>query len=72
MDEPVLPWKHQSSATSATISQVLVSILHFFQIFDKLLDGIADHSQQPDILVHKISQNAFIKLCNQNNYDESI
>ena len=40
--------------------------------FDKLIDGIADWFQQPDLLVRKHIQEVFVKLCSRNTYDKSI
>ena len=37
-----------------------------------LVDGFADHLQQPDILVHNNIEDVFVKLRDQSNYDKSI
>lgn len=43
-----------------------------FEECDKLIDGIATRLHQTDFLFHKNIQDVFVKLCNLNNYDESI
>ena len=60
-----------SSAALPKISKTFVPIL-YYEAFKKLIDGIADRSQQPDFLFHKKIQAVLVKLCNPNNYDELI
>ena len=43
-----------------------------FKTFEKVINGISDCFQQPNILFHKNTQDVFANLCNQNNYGESI
>ena len=60
-----------SPVTFTTNQQRSQSIL-YFKVFDKLLDGFADHLQQPDILVHNNIEDVFVKLRDRNNCDKCI
>ena len=54
-----------SSVILSPISKRFVSIL-YFEAFEKLLDGITDHYQQPNFLLHENIQDVFVNVCNKN------
>ena len=53
------------------LSNIFVSVL-YFKAFNKLIDGTTDRLQEAGFLVYKNIQGLFVKLCNLNNYVESI
>ena len=60
-----------SSNIVLLLSNIFVSVL-YFKAFNKLIDGTTDRLQQAGFLVYKNIQGLFVKLCNLNNYVESI
>ena len=55
-----------------TTNQLKILSILYFEPFDKLIDGIANHFQQPNFLVYKNIQHVFVKSYNWSNYDYSM